>query len=298
MAAKAHLLFVEDDDLLAQVTKEELESVSFRVDIAGDGLAAWEKLNRAPKKYELILLDKQMPRMDGISLLRRLKADDRFKDLPVIMLTSSNQPKDIADGLAAGAYYYLIKPATLDILQLVITNALTEYRQTLELRAQIGRQTNSMKLLNQAGFRYRTLDEARDLSLFLAEASLNPSRTVTGFLELLINAVEHGNLNISYKDKSRLLQKGAWADEVERRLKDAAYAHRFVTVSVQKTHAECRVTILDQGKGFRWQNYVDFSPERAFDLHGRGIALAKATSFDSLEYSGSGNEVTVTVKLH
>lgn len=54
------------------------------------------------------------------------------------------------------------------------------------------------------------------------------------------------------------------------------------------------LTIQDQGQGFAWQDYLEFSPERAFDLHGRGIAMA-STSFDAIEYLGSGNTVRVKV---
>jgi hypothetical protein len=57
------------------------------------------------------------------------------------------------------------------------------------------------------------------------------------------------------------------------------------------------VTIIDQGDGFNWQPYLEFSPERAFDLHGRGVAMSKAASFDSLEYQGNGNTVVTRVKL-
>ena len=56
-----------------------------------------------------------------------------------------------------------------------------------------------------------------------------------------------------------------------------------------------RVTITDQGNGFDWQTYMEFNPERVFDLHGRGIAMSKAISFDSLEYLGKGNCVVTTV---
>lgn len=54
-------------------------------------------------------------------------------------------------------------------------------------------------------------------------------------------------------------------------------------------------TIRDQGDGFDWSKYLDFSPERAFDTHGRGIALARKLSFDSFEYLGNGNTVIAAI---
>jgi hypothetical protein len=57
------------------------------------------------------------------------------------------------------------------------------------------------------------------------------------------------------------------------------------------------VCIKDQGDGFDFEKYLDMDPARAFDTHGRGIAMSRMLSFDSLDYRGCGNEVEVTVKV-
>lgn len=291
-----NVLIVDDDPVVRAVIEEMLEPCGYVLDTAEDGLAAWEKIDGDPSRFDLMLLDKQMPRLDGISLLRRMKIDGRFADLPVIMLTSDNRQEDIIEGLAEGARYYLTKPSTEDVLRIVIRNALDEFRQKRELRALIGRQANNLNLLRRGEFRCRTLPEARDLALLLADASMDPARTVNGYSELLINAVEHGNLGISYAEKSRLLSEGRWLEEVEARLRHPDYSCRMVSVTLEKTDLACRVTITDQGKGFDWTTYVEFSPERAFDLNGRGIAMSRALSFDSLEYLGNGSSVVTSVK--
>ena len=291
------LLIVDDDPLIRMVTLELLESTGYLLDAVADGVAAWELLDGAPARFDLVLLDKQMPRLDGISLLKRLKSDPRFKDLPVIMLTSDDRQEDIIEGLAAGAHYYLTKPSTEDVLKAVITSALDGLRQKRELRDMVGRQANKLTLLRRAAFSCRTLDEARDLALLLADVSMSPERTVTGYSELLINAIEHGNLGISYAEKGQLLSEGRWLDEVESRLRQPEYASRQVDVTLEKGASSCSVTIADQGSGFDWQTYVDFRPERVFDLHGRGIAMSRAMSFDSLEYLGNGSRVVTMVRL-
>ena len=58
-----------------------------------------------------------------------------------------------------------------------------------------------------------------------------------------------------------------------------------------------RVVIRDEGQGFDWQQYLDMDPARAFDTHGRGIAMSRMISFDAVEYRGNGNEVEVTVSI-
>lgn len=293
----ATLLLVDDDEFIRSLTRDVLEESGYKVEVAGDGIAAWEALNRSPAHFDLVLLDKQMPQMDGIALLRRIKADARFNHLPVVMLTGANCQKDIAEGLAAGAYYYLTKPSPEEVLKLVISNALDEWRQKRELRAQLGQQKCNLDLLQRAEFRYRTLTEARNLALLLADASRNPERTLNGYSELLINAVEHGNLGITYAEKSALMSQGCWGEEVETRLRHPDYAGRTVEVVLENTLEHVRVTITDQGEGFDWQAYVEFQPERAFDLHGRGIAMSRAISFDSLEYLGRGNSVVTSVRI-
>jgi hypothetical protein len=55
------------------------------------------------------------------------------------------------------------------------------------------------------------------------------------------------------------------------------------------------MTVQDEGVGFDWEKYLQFDPERAFDPHGRGIALANKMSFDSLTYLGNGNTVEVKI---
>ena len=295
MAAK--LLLADDDEFFRSVTQEILEHCGYQVEIAEDGQAAWEKIEHDPARFDLLLLDKQMPRLNGIALLKRLKADSRFRNLPVIMLTGQHRQEDVIEGLAEGAFYYLIKPSAENVLKLVIKNALEEFRQKRELRALVGQHANILNLLRRVEFSFRTLSEARDLALLLADASMNPSRTVNGYSELLINAVEHGNLCISYAEKTQLLSEDRWAAEVASRLNDPLYANRSVYVTLQKTTDASIVTISDQGCGFDWHSYVDFSPKRVFDLHGRGIAMSRALSFDSLEYIGNGNQVVAMVRL-
>lgn len=297
MSVKPKLLLVDDDEFIQLIIGENLAQLGYEVDIAHDGLEAWEKINLDPKGYDLVLLDKMMPRMDGITLLKQIRADSRMSGLPVVMLTGADKAEDIVEGLAAGAYYYLVKPATQEVLSRVVKNALEESLRKRELQERIGQQRNNLRLLQRAVFSFRTLKEAKELALLLSDASMNPERTVSGYSELLINAVEHGNLGISYAEKSQLLSEDRWAEEVELRLQSPEHSAQVVEVVLDKGADALTVTITDQGRGFEWQKYLQFDPARAFDLHGRGIAMSKGLSFDSLEYLGKGNSVVTKVKL-
>jgi DNA-binding response OmpR family regulator len=142
--------------------------LGYEVDIAQDGQEAWEKISLDPKGYDLVLLDKMMPRMDGITLLKRVRADIRMTGLPMVMLTGADKAEDIVEGLAAGAYYYLVKPATQEVLSRVVKNALEESLRKRELHERIGQQKNNLRLLQRAVFSFRTLKEAKDLALLLS----------------------------------------------------------------------------------------------------------------------------------
>jgi len=297
MSSQFKLMLVDDDDFIQSVIGESLRQAGYEVDFAQDGMDAWGKLQAKPSAYDLILLDKSMPRMDGISLLKRIKADSKHADLLVVMLTGANQTDDVVEGLALGAYYYLIKPVMQDVLLRVVRNALREVQDKRELRDLLSQQKSNLCLMQQAKFEFRTLHEARELALLLADASTKPERTVSGYSELLVNAVEHGNLGISYVEKGLLLGEGFWADEVERRLMMPRYSELVVQVLLERKPDAFVVTISDQGEGFEWQKYLEFAPERAFDLHGRGIAMAKGLSFNSLEYVEKGKTVVATIKL-
>jgi len=112
-----------------------------------------------------------------------------------------------------------------------------------------------------------------------------------GLIELTVNAVEHGNLEIGYEAKTKLLKNGELTQEIERRMADKKYAGRVVELVVVRKNGGVYARITDQGPGFDWRSYVSIDPARASDSHGRGIAQANAVAFDKLSYNESGNQV-------
>jgi hypothetical protein len=141
-------------------------------------------------------------------------------------------------------------------------------------------------------FEFRTLEDVRLLSERIAALFAQPVRTRRGLHELMVNAVEHGNLGISYAEKSRLLLSGQWMEEVKRRLEMQAYMHHVAIAEVAVVGGNVELTITDAGDGFDWRPYMGFDENRSVDLHGRGIAIACAAGvFEEVRYVGSGNSV-------
>ena len=297
MTHPPRILIVDDEPLNVDILLEYLEDHGYELDTAVDGQEAWDKLEAAPDYYDVIILDRMMPRMNGLEVLSRIKQHPVMQSIPVILQTAVAAKDEILEGIRAGAWYYLTKPFEQALLCSILGTAIEDrlrYRRMQEESNAAGR---TFGMLCEARFRFRTLEAARDLAMVLANACPQPSKAVIGMSELLVNAVEHGNLGIGYEEKSRLREEHRWEEEIARRLQDPQYADRQVEVHYRRDPAAVEVIIVDQGEGFDWQRYLDMDPARAFDTHGRGIAMSRLISFDSLEYRGRGNEVVVRVNL-
>jgi two-component system cell cycle response regulator len=106
--AAATVLVADDSLVIRAVVREHLETGGYRVVEAVDGFAAVERCRDDPP--DVVLLDIEMPGLDGYEVLSELKSDPRVKDLPVVFLTSRGGMDDVVAGLRAGAHDYLRKP--------------------------------------------------------------------------------------------------------------------------------------------------------------------------------------------
>lgn len=295
---KATILIVDDEPFNVEIIMEYLEHEGYELRSAEDGLDAWTKLEAAPKEYDMILLDRMMPNMDGMEVLEKIKAHPVLMELPVILQTALASKQDIADGMKAGAYYYLTKPFEEEMLRSVVATAVGDRMRYRSVQEQIDMSSKMNALMSEGQFTFQTLDEARDMATMLSNICPEPQRVVVGMSELLINAVEHGNLGITYDEKGELKDQGTWNDEVEKRLSMPEYSGKNVTVKMVRDSERITFIIIDEGDGFDYNKYLEMDPERAFDNHGRGIAMSRMLSFDHLEYQGNGNQVMVTVNLN
>jgi two-component system chemotaxis sensor kinase CheA len=103
------VLVAEDSDFFRHQIQRALEAVGYRVLSAEDGQAGWELLDRCADQVSVVVTDIEMPRLDGLSLTRRIRADARFARLPVIALSSLAGEEEIARGVDAGVTEYQVK---------------------------------------------------------------------------------------------------------------------------------------------------------------------------------------------
>lgn len=294
---QSRILIVDDNPhdrelLLAYLSKED-----YALETAEDGVAAFHLLEADPWRYDVVLLDRTMPRLGGVPLLQWMKMHGELKSLPVILQTASDSRADLIEAMRAGAFYYLTKPYDSEMLMTVVATAARDRVMYKQLQAVTRRAATATTLLRAARFNLRTIDEARDVGTLLAGLCPDPVNTVVGLTELIVNAVEHGNLGITYEEKTELNALGTWYDELERRLALPEHAAKSVDVHFERDDQEIRITIRDDGPGFDFQRYLDPDPGRVFDTHGRGIVIARRLSFDELEYRGAGNVVVGRIEV-
>lgn len=290
------VLVVEDEPVSLSLLVENLEFEGYQVTGLSSGEEAWAELSRHPEAYDVILLDRLMPDMDGIEILHRMKQGPVPNQASVIMQTSLASDEDIVEGLKSGAYYYLTKPFKAQALLAIVGAAARDRRGYRKLQLDVHQAARSLSHLTQATFGFRSPGEAFDIATLLAKASPNPERTIGGLTELMLNAVEHGNLGITYQEKTALLTEGRLEEEIRHRLTLPEYAAKEASLTFRRTPQELEFRIEDQGQGFDWREFLELKPERAFHLHGRGIAMSRSMWFDRLEYLGCGNTVVAMVR--
>jgi len=108
MPKQKKILAVDDERHIVRLVQVNLERAGYQVVTAFDGKEALKKVES--ERPDLIVLDVMMPHMDGFEVLKRLKSDDKTKDVPVVMLTAKAQDADVFRGWASGVDCYLTKP--------------------------------------------------------------------------------------------------------------------------------------------------------------------------------------------
>jgi CheY-like chemotaxis protein len=123
------VLMVEDDLDDVYLTKEALRTGRLRInlDVVNDGIEAMEYLRagsdgRGPRRPDLVLLDLNLPRMDGREVLAEIKDDPALTDIPVVILTTSQAEEDIAASYRHHANCYISKPVDMDQFRRVVAS--------------------------------------------------------------------------------------------------------------------------------------------------------------------------------
>ena len=127
------ILVVDDEDDLLELVRYTLSKAGHAITCAGTGEDALKLARKAPP--DLIVLDLMLPGIDGMEVCRRLKADSKTRDIPIIMLTAKTEEADVISGLDRGADDYITKPFSPRVLAARVKSLLR--RKEAELRSQL-----------------------------------------------------------------------------------------------------------------------------------------------------------------
>ncbi len=286
---------IPSEDFLRSILEEE----GFQLTFVKNAEKAKQLIFEKPASfYSAYLFDDHQQTEQNLNLLQILKADSQYAIVPAIFQTDSRHSQEIELGLANGAYFYLLKPFTKDLLLSVLKAALKGFTNHQELTRRIADIENIRTMIDQAQFHIRTIQDAKSLSSVLAYITPNPKESSVGLFELMVNAIEHGNLKISYQEKTKLIQQDMLQKEIQKRLTLPENLEKVATVILNRTPQQLEFTVVDTGEGFDYLPYLEFSVERAMDNHGRGILIANKLSFDELEYQNNGSKVTGRINLN
>ncbi len=250
-----------------------------------------------PNFYSAIILGKEISNNSNLQLLHKINSSSNIKTIPVIMEASAGSVDEMEKCIRAGARYYISPPINKSIIPQIIATAIRDQTRYIKAEQDVLESKPIGNTLLSALFQLQHLSEGQLIASLIAGECPNPRLAVVGITEMLINAIEHGNLGITYAEKTKLHEQDQWLNEINRRSSLPENINKIVTVKFEKTASHINIRITDVGKGFNWREYQTLNTKRVFDNHGRGIVMARSLAFESLIYHGNGNDVECIIPL-
>lgn len=288
------ILVIEDDFITRNYLRDLFRYSGYECHTAKNASEGFDLY--AKYSPQVILCGLILPGVSGMDFLRRIRNHD--KKVSFIMLASKSSEKLAVEVFRLGANEYLKKPIQdSDVLPFLknvaskvdIVKGKDTYgnvksgKITMDFKTEFGAPSLIVeRVMQELSEDYFSLEERTNIEI--------------GLSELITNAIEHGNLGITYKEKSEVMKDDRLVELYMRRLEDETYSSRMVTIEFSYSPEECQWIITDEGNGFNYSNVpnptVDDNLEK---LHGRGIFISKIL-FDTIEYIGKGNIVKVRKK--
>ena len=283
------VLIVDDDPASRELMGDIISLEGHDLRAAADGHQALSICKEF--KPHLIFSDIQMPKMDGLELLKRIRTLN--PKAIVVMVTGFGSEEYAIKALRLHANNYLKKPVRPNDVRPL----LKKYSALVEPADSLGQEKTREDQQQQKFIFENDLSKIRDYIYLLVKDTnkdvlVNDCMDVrVGLYELLVNAIEHGNLEISKKEKFDALNNGkSGLDELyKKRRSDPHYAGRKLVVEFTKDDVACEWLIKDEGKGFEYEHILRNAGPTG-NIEAKGIFIAQF-HFDKLEFLGSGNQV-------
>ncbi|MBN2532304.1 MAG: response regulator [Spirochaetales bacterium] len=284
------ILVVDDEEILRNLIVKFMKKEGYEPIEASDGKSAIE-LYRITNP-QVVLSDVRMPGMDGITLLQKVKSID--PQAIFILMTGYGDEETVLEALRAGATNFFKKPFNFkevsDVINSVIrhkmmidvspfySESLVEETKKFEI---VTENANILPVINQIGIHLKNLFPESDII-----------NLKIGIEEMITNAIEHGNLRITFDEKSDALTKGRLGKLIRERMKENNNGEKKVYVQSKLSSTELEIVIIDEGEGFNWRTLPDPEDDNFLNYHGRGIFLTRIF-YDQVLFNEEGNQVTI-----
>lgn len=189
-------LVVEDSKMHQKIITDTLERQGVEADKAGDGIEAFEIMKKDPEKYDMIIIDLSMPKMDGLTLTRKIRNELRVKKIPIFMLSATSDKTTQVELFNAGASDYIVKPFIQEELLARLKVHLENIWYNRKLKEQLEELKESREALIVSN------NERKELLHVLCHDLSNPLGAIVGILELL-------ELEGEFKEFANLMLKAA-----------------------------------------------------------------------------------------
>jgi CheY-like chemotaxis protein/anti-sigma regulatory factor (Ser/Thr protein kinase) len=288
------ILVVDDSQLEQRYVTRLLEGHGWRLAFARNGVEALAAFGTHPPA--VVLTDMQMPRMDGLTLVEKVR--EQFPHVPVVLMTGAGSERVAVEALKAGAADYVPKQALahdlVPVLERVLSVRQAEHRRFRVLAGMTSRSSQFL-LENDPSLVPPLVGLFREDLIEMGLCDLTgATRAGIALEEALLNAIYHGNLEVS----SDLRENGdeAFNALADRRRHESPYQQRRVKVTARLSPRRATFLIADEGPGFDLTKLPDPTDPTNLDRpSGRGVLLMR-TFMDTVRYNAAGNLVTL-VKL-
>ncbi len=287
----AKILVVDDSAVDRHLTEKLLAKDGLAVLSAANGREALEILGR--ESVDCVLTDMQMPELDGLQLVQEVRA--RFPAVPVILMTAHGSEEIAVEALQKGAASYVPK-----------RNLARDLAETLESVVAVAKSGRSQQRLLECLLRTEShFVLENDASLIPAlighlEANLKRMRlcdenglirVAVALREALINAIQHGNLEVGSELREK--DEKIYYTRIEERRQQEPYQDRRVHDFAKESRTEAMYVIRDEGPGFDPSRLPDpTDPSNLEKVSGRGLLLIR-TFMDEVHHNRTGNEITM-----
>ena len=291
-------VLVVDEDADYRSVMADLLSEHMNLSFASNFSEALKMVNN--NEYSMVISDSEIADIAVVEMITKLKTLQ--PNLFFVIITSKHDMALAVDVMRNGAVDYLLKPfAVEDIANLVekylkfsvnkrfdydLLNILSEEKRTFSIPTNVHILSPFVYEIMEMVKRFTNITKNDIFSMRLA------------LYEMLINAVEHGNLGINYETKKNLLSAGIdYIEYLDNLCKQDPYYNRKIEISYHYQKDSISFVVKDEGDGFDVQKFEnrDIKGE-LLALHGRGIIISKF-NMDEIVYNEKGNEVRLTKKI-